>query len=70
MPIQHASHECGEAPTSRGGLNPAALDQRGYDALSLLDTRTRSVRETPWHQPLPPFILTLDLHRGTELTPR
>ena len=39
------------------------------DGLSVLDTKIQSVRETPLHQPLPPFILTLDLYRNTELTP-
>jgi len=34
------------------------------DALSLLDTKTQSVREKPWREPSPPFILTLDLHRN------
>jgi len=33
------------------------------DALSLLDTKLQSVREKPWQESLPPFILTLDLHR-------
>ena len=39
------------------------------DPLSLLDTKAQSRRETPLDQSLPPFILTLDLHRNTEITP-